>query len=269
MMKRILFPVDYSPQCADTCKAVRSMATHWGAELTLLHVVPEGSPGKQAAFEKLTSFGGSFDGMLIRRVVMEGAAAASIVDYSRTWPADLVMMPTHGQTRFRQLLLGSVTASVLHDAACPVWTSAHVADGGPLPETYRSIVCAVDMGPLTAELLRAARTFASSWGAALRVVHGVPSINPTFRSAVAERAHQFLVHSAVTTYPALAAEAGVETPLEVVEEATLVECVASACREHSADLLIIGRGSIQGVMGRLRTNAHDLIRSSPCPVLSI
>ena len=38
---------------------------------------------------------------------------------------DLIMMPTHGYGRFRALLLGSVTAKVLHDADCPVWTAVH------------------------------------------------------------------------------------------------------------------------------------------------
>jgi hypothetical protein len=44
--------------------------------------------------------------------------------------------------------------------------------------------------------------------------------------------------------------------------------VASAERSQ-ADLLIIGRGAAKGVLGRLRTNAHDLIRESHCPVLSV
>ncbi len=35
---------------------------------------------------------------------------------------DLIMMPTHGGRHFRSLLIGSVTAKVLHDVRCPVWT---------------------------------------------------------------------------------------------------------------------------------------------------
>ncbi|MFN7923090.1 MAG: universal stress protein [Bryobacteraceae bacterium] len=268
MMKRVLFPVDFSPRCADVSRAVRALSAHHAAELTLVHVTPEGSPEKQAAFEKLSTFGGSFEG-IIRRLVMEGPVAASIVDYARTWPADLIIMPTHGQTRFRQLLLGSVTASVLHDAECPVWTTAHQPGGGPLPEAYRSVVCAIDMGPLSAGVLRAAKAFAASWGATLHVIHAVPAIDPRLHSAPADRAHQFLVQTARMDYPALAAEAGVDSVLEIMEEPSLVDCVAAACRKHSADLLVIGRGAIQGVMGRLRTNAHEIIRNSPCPVLSI
>jgi hypothetical protein len=40
--------------------------------------------------------------------------------------ADLIMMPTYGMGSFRRHLIGSVTAKVLHDVACPVWTAAHV-----------------------------------------------------------------------------------------------------------------------------------------------
>ena len=42
-----------------------------------------------------------------------------------------------------------------------------------------------------------------------------------------------------------------------------------ATAKHGADLLIIGRGVIQGPLGRLRTNAHEIIRRSPCAVLSV
>jgi nucleotide-binding universal stress UspA family protein len=68
----------------------------------------------------------------------------------------------------------------------------------------------------------------------------------------------------------LAKEAEVDfPPLEILEGTGLPEKIAAAVESHHADLLIIGRGSVQGVLGRLRTNAHELIRQSRCPVLSV
>jgi hypothetical protein len=44
-----------------------------------------------------------------------GDPAHAITDFVASNKVDLVMMPTHGYGPFRQLLLGSVTAKVLHD----------------------------------------------------------------------------------------------------------------------------------------------------------
>jgi hypothetical protein len=62
---------------------------------------------------------------------------------------------------------------------------------------------------------------------------------------------------------------GSELTLEILEEFHLTDAVSGAVRRHNADLLVIGRGVIHGVMGRLRTNAYNLIRLSPCAVLSV
>jgi hypothetical protein len=58
----------------------------------------------------------------------EGDPASIITEYAARNRVDLIMMPTHGYGTFRSLLLGSVTAKVLHDAECPVWTGVHTAD---------------------------------------------------------------------------------------------------------------------------------------------
>ena len=44
----------------------------------------------------------------------------AIVDYARAIPASFVAMATHGRTGFHRLALGSVAASVVHTAPCPV-----------------------------------------------------------------------------------------------------------------------------------------------------
>jgi hypothetical protein len=42
-----------------------------------------------------------------------------------------------------------------------------------------------------------------------------------------------------------------------------------ALLQHEVDLAVIGRGALQGTLGRLRTHAYGIIRQSPCPVLSM
>ena len=58
------------------------------------------------------------------------------------------MMLTHDYGPFRRFLLGSVTAKILHDAACPVWTSAHLETWPVAGDVgIRKVLGAVDFGP--------------------------------------------------------------------------------------------------------------------------
>lgn len=63
---------------------------------------------------------------------------------------DLIVMPTHGYRRFEKLLLGSVTAKVLHKSKCPIWTGAHVKEVSDEQALIRNVLCAIDFSP-TAE----------------------------------------------------------------------------------------------------------------------
>ena len=283
LIQQILFPVDFSPSAEALTPAVAAMARLTGAPVTLLHAADALRPDleiadaallaqlEQRTAGRLALFGGDgLAGLTVTRRVVPGPAVQAIVECADQMTSPMVMMPTRGQSAFRQLLLGSVTAGVLHDADCPVWTSAHCAEAGPLPTSYSKIVCAVDMGPRTVAVLRfAAALCVQVGGAALSVVHAVPGIDPRFESAAANRAHAFLLDEARTGYPAMAQAAGIDVPLEILENVSLPEGIASAVARHHADLLVIGRGDSQGFLGRLRTNAHELIRQSRCPVLSV
>jgi len=36
-----------------------------------------------------------------------------------------------------------------------------------------------------------------------------------------------------------------------------------------ADLIVIGRGAIQGPLDRFGAHAYEIVRESPCPVISV
>lgn len=84
-------------------------------------------------------------------------------------------MPTHGYGPFRSLLLGSVTAKVLHDSECPVWTGAHM-DTPPVAAHIecRRILCALDLSPKSRCILTWAAEYAHAYGAELRLIHVLP-----------------------------------------------------------------------------------------------
>jgi hypothetical protein len=63
-------------------------------------------------------------------LIDEGDPGSRIVETARASDVDLIMMPTRGRGSVRSALLGSVTAKVLHDAACAVWTAGAYRDPG-------------------------------------------------------------------------------------------------------------------------------------------
>jgi nucleotide-binding universal stress UspA family protein len=281
VFKHILFPVDFSVRCNAFKPSVLSMATQFGATLTLMHSVQlpaawysavEASYAalldmpalKEDLRKQLETYLETPDpSITITSVVEEGDPANCAVAFAEKHNVDLIMMPTHGCGLFRRLLLGSVTAKILHDAKCAVWTSAHSEDGTTAGLfDGKSIICAIDLSPESVNLIRYADDLARRFSAKLRLVHAVAVIPARhgFRSLVLQEAHDRILN--------LQKEAG--TNLDVkVEGGVISTVVSNAAQRFDGDLVVIGRGGLQHTLGRLRTNAYSIIRDSPCPVLSI
>jgi nucleotide-binding universal stress UspA family protein len=285
MFRHILFPVDFSPRGKTFAPAVAGLARRCGAKITLLHVIDLPPSGYAAwyAFAAQVSLDEmkeherrmldrfepeAFAGLDVHRVAHVGRPVVSILEHAQEHQVDLIMMPTHGLGRFRALLMGSVTSGVLHDSDLPVWTDAHCEVPRPHPGEFRTLLCAVDLSPATPCVLRAAHEAAQQLGAKLRVIHSEPAIEDPVKSDSAAEFHRYLNRRAHRQFEPLAAAAGVKAELEVVD-GLVAPSIAEAARHHEADLLVIGRGVMKGAFGRLRTTAHDIIRLSPCPVLSI
>lgn len=161
---KILFPVDFSKRCGGAAHSVRAMAIQYQAEVTALYVVEVASAN--SAYESLVARAREKMDQLVTQelrgcVVVpyfeRGDPAQIILSYARNGHFDLIMMTTHGYGPFRRFLPGSVTAKILHDAGCPVWTSAHL-ETGPATENVgiRKVLGAVDFGPRSSAVLQLA-----------------------------------------------------------------------------------------------------------------
>jgi nucleotide-binding universal stress UspA family protein len=120
---------------------VEGMARRYGARVTMLHALElpivsysDGPVYSAMDFQSMIDDGkqrvesflkSEFQDIPTTRLMLEGEPAWRIAEYAEKETVDLIMMPTHGYGPFRRFLLGSVTAKVLHDVKCPVWTSAH------------------------------------------------------------------------------------------------------------------------------------------------
>lgn len=261
-LKKILFPVDFSEQCAGAARYVEAFAGRFDAELTLLHVsgypqyndlLPEGPAQRRRRLESFLAK--ELEYFRVQRVLVEGEPATNIVNYAMAGHFDLIMLPTHGLGDFRRFLLGSVTAKVLHDSDCPVWTGVHLAEAPQLENiVFRNFLCSVDLGPQFHGVVECAAELAEQYRAELSVLHVVP--DPAGAAEVRQTIEGLL--------PPSAKNAGVL--VEAGEVAKTVSCVATRVQ---ADLLVIGRNPAPGMFGRLHTDAYSIIRQSPCPVISV
>ena len=282
-IKHILFPVDFSERCMGAVPFVSGVAKSFGAKVTLLAVAhpyyAEGLGGSavidpqellDSAKERLDdAFPVEFAGLNVGRVAELGDPATAITEFAKAHKVDLVMMPTHGYGPFRQLLLGSVTAKVLHDLDIPVWTTAHSSEG-PSPQhlEIHKILCAVDGTPASISLMKRAASVAKDLGATLRLVSAVPGIEAWPERQMDAEFEEQIRQNARNVIEEMERTASIDVPI-CVGAGTVGDVVREEAAQHEADLLIIGRGTLQETMGRLRTHAHSIIRHSPCPVLSV
>ena len=285
----ILFPADFSEQSKAFRPFVRLVARQFKAQLTLLHVVPipvgvyadmgavvppltdlEVTAGRMA--EVLEEFFPAPDEAgigTVTREVMLGDPAVVIADYARTHEVDLVMMATHGYGRFRSLLMGSVASKVLHDADCAVWTAAHVEDPSAMRHLQvKSILAAVDLTAGPSEVIGRAAELAKEFGASLRLAHAVPGAQHRPGDTGGDEFGHFLLHTAREQIGRLQREAQVSYEASV-EAGGVAQVICRVARETHADLVVLGRGVVKDAFGRLRSKSYEIIRESPCPVLSL
>ncbi len=280
MITQILFPYDFSAQCLSAVPSVHALATQLRAGVTLLSVAPldaavTPSSGQGDVAMRIRTLRSRLDQALcsefadvpVERMAVAGDPGSCITDVAHARGVDLIMMPTHGLGLFRALVIGSATSKVLHDARCPVWTAAHVeAQGaGGLPKV---IVCAVDRGLDGGALIQWAEDLSTRIGARLKVLHVVSPVTTDWPLEHELKLQEQAYQAARAEIVSLQAAVGVHAPLRVVV-GDIVATVAECAREEEADLVLIGRGSLQGPLGRLRTHAYGIIQRSPCPVLSV
>jgi nucleotide-binding universal stress UspA family protein len=131
------------------------------------------------------------------------------------------------------------------------------------------VLCALDLGPGSLPLLRWASEFAREQEARLTLAHAIPAAKtPAVFDIEGERFRAYLFDQAGEQITRLQQEAG--TNVEVIlKGGDVPEVVDGAAKEIHADLVLIGRGIMQHVLGSLRTHVYSIIREAPCPVISV
>lgn len=285
-VSKILFPVDFSQNCDVAATHVSGLARSTGAEVILLYAIEPLPPAfadvdpaafavppvrtKESFAKELSAYlTDRFQSIKVSRLIATGDAACVITRTAKNENVDLIAMPSHGLSPFRRFLLGSVTAKVLHDSNCPVWTSAHRDVSHHSNFGVDKVLCAIDLAAHSLETLEYARNFAKQTGANIELLHIVPGTDGGIEKYLDLEFRETLAREAEAQLAALQAEAGTSYPARVIS-GELGHVIHDVTQSLDADLLIIGRGHVrEGAFGRLQSHSYVLIRESCCPVISV
>src|SRR5579872_1653958 len=182
------------------------------------------------------------------------------------WKRAHLAMITMRSTENRGAWSGSVTAKVLHDAQCPVWTRVQIGEPEPAGERgQQTVLCAVGRSPESTPVMQWAAQFAEQAGAVLKFVHVIPDFDDWLPSLAQLTALREEARHAIES---LQRQAGVRAP-SLVMIGKIGPALCEQAKHHKADYVIIGRGRLHDTPGRLGKQAYDIIRHAPCPVISV
>lgn len=286
-LAKVLFPVDYSEHSLGMARYAIPLAEHFKSEIILLHVLEPHyevehdtedhrplrellSARREHAQQRVQAIlSAELHCVPVRRAVLEGDIAETIIKSARAEKCALILMSSKGRGPFRRLLLGSITAKVLHDAPCPVWTGVHSADV-PSDERlqFRRVLCAVDLNSHSANTLAWASQFAGEFKAKLWVVHVLPRLDSPgegyysrgWRMRIEDRAKREVekLQRKVRSQGEVKLEAG-----------DVAKSVCALAKRLRADLLVVGRGKVSSAGGRLPATTYAIIRQASCAVVSV
>lgn len=297
-IRRILCPTDLSEIAPRAFEHALALARFHQAEVELAYVSEPLLPGPVApatyppwaildpavrgrlgaALEGLAAPAAG-TGVRVETSVREGRVVHEILERARGWPADVIVMGTHGRGGFERWVLGSVTEKVLRKSPCPVLTVPPPA-GELHPEgsvLFRRILCPLDFSAPSVAALGYALRLAEQSASEITIVHvlewlveeepgariagfDVPEFRRYLEKDARERLRQLV--------PAEARD-WCRTREEVVGGRPWREILRLA-EEREVELVVMGvRGRNPVDIALFGSTTHHVIRGARCPVLVV
>lgn len=294
--KHILATTDMSDSSRPALAYASAFASGYGANLSLLHVVPtfdaiQMPPGTLGESVQMV-YPPSRDEVIAtmqRHVESAGLAAASvylmaeagdpvdtIVDQAISIPADLIVIGTHGRSGFNRFLYGSVTEQVLHRSPCPVLTVPPHSAGAPSEARFKRILCAMDFSPAAMQALGFALELGRQSRGLVMVQHAIewladeePRVHAHFN--VAEYRTYLLDDARVRLDEVLASEDRMRVDVQpVVSAGRAYREILKEAEARAADLIVMGAQG-RGGLGQALTGSatNQVVRAAGCPVLTV
>ena len=283
-LRRVLVGTDLSPDGDRALRRAAALSFAPRAKLLVIHVLPPRIAPAVASIvrgaaevkleaavrrlrDRLTARGRTDISIELR--VAQGRAAEVLDRLGRAYRTALVVVGRRGQSRIRELVLGSTARRLLRTGRHPVLVVGRQPEG-----PYRKALVGLDFSPEALRAARMTRQMVPS-SASLVAVHAYedparglpPGLIPdqTARVGAALRSRTRLVQRAIET-----AGRG-DTPWRIeVTEGDARRVLLEAARAKKADLIAVGSaGKSRVVRTALGSVAEGVLDGAPCDVLVV
>lgn len=286
-IRRILLPTDLSETADRALKQAVEIAAQHRVKIDIFHVVTleklDSTNLKQAldaymakveeeVFEDLATRSDAIRtrGLEVETIVVRRPYPVdAILERIAETGADMVVMGTHGRSGLRKLFLGSVAASVVLEAPCPVMTVAMDAEVAEGKKGFDPILVPIDFTDYSTKAIEAARgLLAPSGKLILEHVVSTP-VHPSFYTGGIARLFQLRPE-----LPGLIGEKLSELypgPSEiVVSEGNASEEILETATSKKAQLIVMGtRGLNRQDYLLLGSVTQKVIGRARVPVLAV
>jgi nucleotide-binding universal stress UspA family protein len=297
-IRNVLVPIDFSTISIQTIETAKRLAHRFDASIHLVHVHHWQYPGDfMGSLMPVGKVRVSFEQHRRKRLAeelkmmaqahglspglihpLEGASAFhEICRLAQQIPADLIVMPTHGYTGLRHVLLGSTAERVVRHSPCPVFI---VREKKQRSKTGRglsisTILVPVDFSSSSRQGLQYAIGFADEFAARMILLHAVylgyiysseetPIDIPLLQKTARENAeHQMHKLERTVNF----GSAKFET---MFTEGSPVQDICAFAKDHDTDLIITSTHGLTGLKRVLIGSiAEKVVRHAPCSVLVV
>jgi nucleotide-binding universal stress UspA family protein len=295
-LKHILVPVDFSKPCLQGLAAALALGRHYGAKLTLVHVVkhlPRGShvvmdlvgieqDWRRPARERLAEFVAAHipNDVPVSQVVAVGKPFHEIVKLAVEIECDLIVISTHGYTALAHVLIGSNAERIVRHAPCSVFVVRGIphesnVPGGDAP-TFRWILLPTDFSENSRRSFPLATAMAREFKAKMTLAYVQPALGvsvgmmgetpwiPNQAESAAQRADaQNRLNKIRAEH--FGADLNIDT---LVLDGVPHQSLCAAANSVDPGLIVMAtRGATGWEHALLGSVTERVVRHAPCPVL--
>ena len=283
--KKIMLATDFSPASEAALPYALTIARHYSSELFVAYVIPpefgdliapERTPtirqeAQRVAQQNMERFlhAGRDWGVSCQPLIGEGAIWDVLQEMIYQNGIDLIVLGTHGRRGLRKLLLGSVAEEVFRMAPCPVLTVGPKTSETPSMDVRLDhILYPLEFIPDTSDAASYAVSLAEEYHAKLTSMKVFEETVPSSDvKALVEEPFRHWMEDHIAIESDLRARTSFEPGFGPTAEAIL-----KFASDRGVDLIVMGVQRLDPVMAAHLPKpdiAYEVVRTAPCPVLTV